>query len=169
MIQSSQRGSRKNFFISYNKADRVWAEWIAWQLQEAGYSTVLQAWDFRPGQNFVLNMHKASQEAERTIAVLSPDYLDPKAGFSQAEWSAAFKQDPKGETGKLLPVRVRECDPKGILGPIAYINLVGLAEETARQKLLEGVKLMRQEPTSKPEFPGGQNLQTPSSPAFLSI
>jgi hypothetical protein len=25
----------KDFFISYNKADRQWAEWIAWQLQEA--------------------------------------------------------------------------------------------------------------------------------------
>ena len=24
-----------DFFISYNKADREWAEWIAWQLEEA--------------------------------------------------------------------------------------------------------------------------------------
>ena len=24
----------KDFFISYNKADREWAEWIAWQLEE---------------------------------------------------------------------------------------------------------------------------------------
>lgn len=41
----------KDFFISYNSADRTWAEWIAWQLEEAGYTTVLQAWDFRPGSN----------------------------------------------------------------------------------------------------------------------
>ncbi|MGA9350971.1 MAG: TIR domain-containing protein [Anaerolineae bacterium] len=26
----------KDFFISYNSADRTWAEWIAWQLEE-GY------------------------------------------------------------------------------------------------------------------------------------
>jgi hypothetical protein len=63
----------KDFFISYNKADRAWAEWIAWQLEEAGYSTEIQAWDFRPGSNFVLEMHRASQEAERTVAVLSLD------------------------------------------------------------------------------------------------
>jgi integrase len=25
------------FFISYTSADRVWAEWIAWQLEEAEY------------------------------------------------------------------------------------------------------------------------------------
>jgi len=28
----------KDFFISYNSADRTWAEWIAWQLEEAGYT-----------------------------------------------------------------------------------------------------------------------------------
>jgi hypothetical protein len=31
----------KDFFISYNKADKTWAEWIAWQLEEAEYTTVL--------------------------------------------------------------------------------------------------------------------------------
>ena len=30
----------KDFFISYNQADRAWAEWIAWILEEAGYTVV---------------------------------------------------------------------------------------------------------------------------------
>src|SRR6266436_5555355 len=93
--------TNKDFSISYNKADRLWAEWIAWQLEAAGYSTVLQAWDFRPGSNFVLEMDKAAVEAERTIAVLSPNYL--KALYTQPEWSAAFRRDPTGEKGYLLP------------------------------------------------------------------
>ena len=44
----------KDFFISYNGADQRWAEWIAWQLEEANYSVILQAWDFLPGSNFVV-------------------------------------------------------------------------------------------------------------------
>ena len=60
----------KDFFISYTGADQQWAEWIAWQLEEEGYSVVLQAWDFHAGGNFVLLMQKALEEAERTIAVL---------------------------------------------------------------------------------------------------
>src|ERR1700736_3533038 len=97
----------KDFFISYNKAERAWAEWIAWQLEQVGYTTILQAWDFKPGGNFALEMQKATGEAKRTIAVLSPDYL--KAQFTQPEWTAAFVQDPTGEKGLLVPVRVREC------------------------------------------------------------
>jgi hypothetical protein len=63
------------FFISYTGADRRWAEWIAWQLEAAGFTTVLQAWDFRPGSDFVRQMNQAVEQAERTIAVLSPAYL----------------------------------------------------------------------------------------------
>ena len=33
----------RNFFISYTAVDRQWAEWIAWELEEAGYTTILQA------------------------------------------------------------------------------------------------------------------------------
>lgn len=39
-----------DFFISYNKTDKAWAEWIAWELEEADYTTIFQAWDFRPGR-----------------------------------------------------------------------------------------------------------------------
>jgi hypothetical protein len=143
-----------DFFISYTKADRSWAEWIAWQLQDAGYTVILQAWDFRPGQNFVLEMDKASKNSRRTLAVLSPDYL--QATFTQPEWAAAFRQDPQGVKGTLLPVHVRECrrQLKGLLGPIAYIDLVGLDEATARQKLIEGVADQVPRPVTPPPFPG---------------
>jgi TIR domain len=43
----------KNFYVSYTGADQAWAEWIAETLEQDGYSTVLQVWDFRPGENFV--------------------------------------------------------------------------------------------------------------------
>ena len=49
----------KDFFISYNRADKSWAVWIAWQLEDAGYATAIQVWDFRPGSNFVLEMQQA--------------------------------------------------------------------------------------------------------------
>src|SRR6266704_2649945 len=108
----NQRSLHKDFFISYNSTDRHWAEWIAWQLEEeASYTTILQAWDIRPGSNFIQEIHVATIEAERTIAVLSPDYLD--ALSTQLEWTTAFLEQIKGKKGTFLPVRVRECEPKG--------------------------------------------------------
>jgi hypothetical protein len=144
----------KDFFISYTKLDLHWAEWIAWQLEEAGYSIEIQSWDFRPGSNFVVHMHEASRGSERTIAVISPDYLNAK--FTYPEWAAAFKQDPKGTEGILLLVHVRECKQEltGLLGSMDYIDLVGLDESAAQKTLLEGVQRSRAKPSIKPNFPG---------------
>src|SRR6266850_5919162 len=126
-----------DFFVSYNQADKDWAEWIAWELEQVGYTTVIQAWDFLPGSNFVLEMQKAACEASRTIAVLSPDYLN--AEFTQPEWAAALAADPDGRAGKLIPVRVRECKPPGLLKAIVYIDLVGAEESVARRTLVLGL------------------------------
>lgn len=147
----------KDFFISYNKADRTWAEWIAWTLEEAGYSVVIQAWDFRPGENFPVRMQEAAKDTRHTIAVLSEDYL--AALFTQAEWAAAFARDPKGEQRTLIPVRVNECEPEGILGLTIYIDLVGRSEEDAREELLEGVLKDRAKPDSAPAFPTSQSAR----------
>jgi TIR domain len=142
----------QDFFISYTAVNRSWAEWIAVQLEAAGYTTVLQAWDFRPGSDFVHEMQQATTLTGRTIAVLSPAYFGSK--FSEAEWRAAFANDPTGEQGLLVPVRVQECQPPGLLASRIYIDLVDTDEATAKRLLLTGVDQSGARPTTAP-FPGG--------------
>lgn len=146
----------KDFFISYNLADLEWAEWIAWQLEEKGFQTVLQAWDFRPGNNFVLEMDDAASESERTIVLISPDFLE--SVYVRPEWSTAFAKDPDSKKGRLLPIRVRKCDLNGLLKPICYIDLVGLNEENAKKKLIDGVKRERAKPSIPPFFPDQRSV-----------
>lgn len=155
----------ESFFVSYNQADRQWAEWIAWQLEDAGYLAFIQAWDIRPGTNFVVAMQGASEGADRFIAVLSEDYL--KAKFTQPEWAAAFTQDPAGERGILVPVRVGEVDLRGMWIAIVYIDLVGLTKEEAKRQLLSGVKRERSKPPEEPSFPGKASQPAPPSEVAL--
>jgi hypothetical protein len=124
----------KDFFISYTGADQQWAEWIALQLHHADYSTILQAWDFHAGGNFVLEMHRAAKESSRTLAVLSKRYLD--ANFTNPEWAAAFVKDPQGNERLLVPVRIEDFKPDGLFEALIYIDLVGLSENDANAKLL---------------------------------
>lgn len=158
-----------DFFISYNHRDQQWAEWIAAVLEAAGYVTVIQAWDFHPGGNFVLEMQKAASESERTVAVLSPNYLVSE--FCAPEWAATFSRDPTGEKGLLVPVRVRPCDITGLLAPIAYIDLVDISAEVAKTRLLDGVKRGRAKPAGRIPFPdegthkGTDSRRLPEFPA----
>ena len=154
---------KRDFFISRNKADAEWATWIAWQLEANGYSTFLQDWDFRPGHNFVLKMQEAAANCERTIAVLSPDYF--VAEYSAAEWAARLAEDPSGKEAGLVTVRVKECDPPGLLKAISYIDFVGLDEQQAEAVLLDGVKSGRTKPDTAPGFPAQAKTGAPT-PAF---
>ncbi len=149
LVQGTTQDKR-DFFISYNRHDRQTAEWIAWQLEGAGYTTIIQAWDFRPGSNFVADMQMAATNVKRTIAVLSPEYL--ASNFTQPEWNAAFAQDPTGMKGILLPVKIRECELTGLLPQIVYIDLVGLSESEAKEVLLAGVRRDRAKPTTAPDY-----------------
>jgi hypothetical protein len=149
---------QRDFFISYTGADRAWAEWIGWQLNAASYTVVLQAWDFRPGTNFVENMNRALEQSSRTIAVLSPAYL--RSAYGGDEWTAAFVHDQAGQP-RLLMVRVEEADPPPLLRPWVYIDLVGLDPDRARDVLVAGVRQEAARPTAEPGFPGGRGIERP--------
>jgi hypothetical protein len=141
----------KDFFISYTGADVVWAEWVAQTLEDAGYRNVLQAWDFRPGENFIQRMGEALAEADRVIAVLSPAYF--RSEYTRDEWTAALVRD-RGQADRLLPLRIAPCVLPPLLANRIYIDLVGLQETQAAEQLLAGVQPGRAQPADKRPFPG---------------
>lgn len=147
-----------DFFISYTSADKKWAEWIAYVLEDAGYSVILQAWDFRPGSNFVLEMQQAAQKAARTIMILSPDYM--KSQFASPEWATAFAADPQGLKRALIPIVVKDCNPDGLLGQIVHINLTDLDQDSAHTEILAGIRPERAKPSNRPSFPGASQVES---------
>jgi hypothetical protein len=150
-----------DFFISYTSADKAWAEWIGYALEEEGFAVIIQAWDFRPGSNFVLEMDKAASNADRTIMVLSTDYM--KSQFTSPEWAAAFTQDPQGRRRQLVPVVVRPCEVRGLLASVIHISLVDMDEATARTILINGLNEQRAKPGQRPSFPGTGARKPPKS------
>lgn len=161
-----------DFFISYTQADRAWAVWIAWVLEESGYRVLVQAWDFVPGSNWVKQMQDGTGHAARTIAVLSDAYLE--SVYGGAEWQAAWASDPDGAARKLLPLRVGNCDRPGLLGAVTGFDLFGLSEAAAKSLLLSKVRSAvagRAKPTAKPGFPGaggaGVRRRFPGSPPLV--
>lgn len=153
-----------DFFISYTAVDRAWAEWIAWQLEDAGYRVLVQAWDFVPGSNWAVRMQQGMADAQRTIALLSDSYL--RSVYGQAEWQAAQAADPLGFARRLLPIRVEDCPRPGLLGQIVSIDLFGRPAEANRQLLLDTIAAAvagRAKPSVSPAFP-----HPPASPSMLT-
>jgi hypothetical protein len=143
-----QRYSHKlnDFCISCHSADLPWAEWIAWQLEQNGNVTYIQAWDVQSKSDLAMKIQNAFDNAEHVIAILSPDFL--KVRFSQDEWKATFQVDPNGAQGLLLPIHIRECrnEIADVAASLVYIDLVGLDETEARAKLLEDIRFRHHHP-----------------------
>jgi hypothetical protein len=160
-----------DFFVSYTSADRTWAEWIAWQLEAEGYQVVVQVWDFTPGHDWVHEMQQATATAKRVVVVLSPAYLG--SGQGEAEWRGFYADDPSGERGLLLVVRVEQVKPPGLLKTRVYVDLVDQAATDARRMLLAAARGTRGKPTEEPEFPGraatplGSGAEAPRFPGEL--
>jgi tetratricopeptide (TPR) repeat protein len=125
-----------DFFVSHADADLEWAEWVAAELETAGYGVVVKAWDFRPGENTLSRHDEALATSRHTICVLSEDYADSES-FAQ---TAAYYQALTGKERALIPVKVAACDPSPLMGPIIAIDLSDVEEpDEAKRRLLAGV------------------------------
>jgi hypothetical protein len=138
--------------------DLGWAEWIAWQLEAAGYRVLVQAWDFGAGSHFVTEMHRAAEFSARTMAVLSA--ADLASAHAEAEWQAAWQDDPTGRLRTLLVFRVEDCPRSGLLGQLVTVDLFDVDRDTAISRLLAAAEGRRGKPAVEPAFPGGQATRT---------
>jgi TIR domain/NB-ARC domain len=148
-------GDRTDFFVSHAGADRAWAEWVAWQLAEAGYTVELGVWDWAAGRNFVTAISDALERCDRVVALFSAAYFD-RSRYTTEEWSAAVVHVPGVEGKRLVPVRVEEvpaAQVPAVLRPLVCRDVFGVAEGQARRLLLEAVAGPRR-PDRPPVFPG---------------
>ncbi|MFC8350763.1 FxSxx-COOH system tetratricopeptide repeat protein [Streptomyces sp. NPDC057280] len=120
------------WFISHAGADRAWAEWVAWQLLEAGLEVELDCWDWGAGDSFIAKMN-AALEHGRMLALYSPDYFDPER-FTLLEYEAMLAMREK-----ITPVRIADVTPPPVLRPLIASDLFGLDDQAAREALLRAV------------------------------
>jgi hypothetical protein len=144
-------GRGTDFFVSHAGRDTGWAEWLAWQLQQAGDSVELDVWDWAPGEDFVARMAAALERADRLLAVCTEAYF--ASAFGGAELRAAFVQQA---VGRIVPVIVEPVTLPPLYAPLIHLDLTGLDEAAAATRLR--ARLAGGRPTGPPPFP----LRTPA-------
>jgi len=126
-----------DFFISYAAPDQGWADWVASVLEDAGYQVFIFHRDSPSGGSWLERIDDALKHSRRVIALLSASYLASE--FSKMEWQAAIQEDPSGLSRRLIPVRIESVAVSGILSRVASIDLIGLDEDSAKERLLRQI------------------------------
>jgi hypothetical protein len=157
-----------DFFVSHASPDQAWAEWLAWQLQAAGYTVELDIWDWTPGQDFLSRMQAALGRAERLLAVWSDSYF--RSPFGSAEFRAAFVRQAQ-DIGRIVPVLVEPATVPELYASLIHVDLVGLDETAAAARLR--TRLTGGRPVTAPRFPRQLSAERPafggSSPTVWNV
>ena len=143
-------GRRVDFWLSYSGRDQDWADWIAWQLVNAGYSVELGAWGGgTAGRTPAIVTAEALGRADRMLMLFSAAYFQ--------QWAFGSSDRPPGlDQSRLVGLRVEPANagqtPAG-LRSVACHDVFGLPEEEAQRSLLEAVRRPGR-PGQRPGFPG---------------
>lgn len=114
---------RRVIAISFVESDREWAEFIAGVIGEGGLSAWLACTEEPDALDTLQTVHKV-------IAVLSPEYLDDQTAQDHCRLVICREGD------RLLPLKIKACSPRGLLGNIAHQDFTGMSVAHARTILL---------------------------------
>ena len=161
MVASPER----TIFISRAGADAALAEQIGKILEADGYHVILQQWDFA-NSSFMNEMHEALRGEARVLGLLSPHYL--ATDYCTAEWQAAIAKDPLNRNRRLILLKVAECEPDGLLRPLAYWDVVSIRHDPRQlaAAVRDAVRASHR-PTEVPSAPLYRQSQSLFDPSAL--
>ncbi|MGK7913126.1 MAG: SUMF1/EgtB/PvdO family nonheme iron enzyme [Synechococcus sp.] len=152
----------KHFFVSYVEADRPWADWITWLLEDSGYIVTAAILGNSPGQSFVDEIGQAIAESDCSISIISKKSVG-------SDW-LSFLVNRNVEWAKALFVFIRvdnvEFSPG--LDKFPVIDLSDATESKAEQLIISALEAMLSDEQAPLETIRG-TLQVGASPATVSF
>jgi hypothetical protein len=118
-------------FVSHAGHDRAWAEWVAAQLETAGYHVELDVSHWGAGEDFLQLMSDALEACDAMVALWSPAYFRPES-YALRELKAA-----DAVRRRVLPLRVVDFEPPAVWRHLIYRDLFGVDEQVAAQRVLD--------------------------------
>ncbi|MFF2127743.1 FxSxx-COOH system tetratricopeptide repeat protein [Streptomyces olivochromogenes] len=125
----------RSCFISYARDDQAWAEWAAWQLQDAGYEVWLDVWSLTPGADWRAEASAAVRTSQQVLVLVSSSYAH--SANAATELAAAL-----AGRARVIPVLLDDGPfPAGLddLRDLPYLRLAGRDDTAAREALLRAV------------------------------
>ncbi|MFC0505692.1 FxSxx-COOH system tetratricopeptide repeat protein [Micromonospora costi] len=134
-FERSRLSAEQTVLVAYAAVDRLWAEWIGDQLEEAGLRVDRRAVDVPLGTGGRAEFDRAVTAASRVLVVLTRHFaLTPLAADT---WKLAASRDQITGGGVLVPLRVDESRLTVPYSDRLAVDVTDVDPSTARARLLE--------------------------------
>ena len=111
----------KNVFISYSNEDYSFAKDLFERLSSDGVNCFFDKETIQWGDNWILSLAEALAKADYVILIISRNYITSK--WTTYESTIAMIDDPNGETRKIRPLLLDDCELPNRLKTIQYIDV----------------------------------------------
>lgn len=127
-------------FISYSRRDAGWvAGELLPRLEAAGLRLCIDVRDFRVGTLTVQELERCVLESRKTIAVLSPSYLESR--WTELESVMTQTLDPAARDRRLLPVLLERCPLPPRFRALYYLDFsVRKTDGPTFDRLIEAIR-----------------------------
>ena len=127
-------------FVSYSHRDREWVRgWLLPRLEEAGLRVCIDFRDFEPGLPSLVNMENAVERSQKTLIVLTPAWVDSER--TAFESLLIQSDDPAGRRARMIPLRLKLCEPPRRIAMLTYIDFTQPSEvEFQLQRLVVTIR-----------------------------
>jgi len=142
----------KDYYVSCSKYDEEAAKWIEYQISSSGFSTILNPWDYLPGEDFLDKMGEATPLCKKIIILISTQALSDI--FSTDTVKIKFLLGESELENNSVIVLIGPCEIKQYFKGFQYIDLVDLSEKEARERLLTNLEPQPEKIILPPPFWG---------------
>lgn len=124
---------KKDFFITYHEDDEYAARWISGILKEEGFSTLIESWQFIPGDSTEARLKYVVNTCVKIVVLLSDSFLQLE--FTHKTVPAVLAKELYSASRHFIPVKVRPCNLTDGWNIIEVFDLTGIKEEEAKKRL----------------------------------
>jgi hypothetical protein len=139
-MMAEQMSYAYDAFVSYSHADGEWVrDWLVPRLKGASLRICIDGESFDIGVPSRESMERAVDASRHILLVLSPAWVESK--WTRFEWAMARDQDPKNRARRILPLRLKACEPPEPIAALTYADLTCAEQAEAEfYKLLDAVR-----------------------------
>lgn len=127
-FERSRQGTTHDVFISYASINRMWAEWVAAELEDGGRSTRLHAIDQTSGAATLDEMRQLAASADRVVVLLSRHYTAVPNAVEF--WKSVASPTAGGQGRRMVAIRI---DGRRLPAPFTEHSVLDFFETGAEQ------------------------------------
>ncbi|XP_071986247.1 uncharacterized protein [Engystomops pustulosus] len=120
-VPSLEKGHKYHIFISYSSGDSIWVSGLVNKLENTlpNLKICYHERDFIPGKTIIDNMVECIQSSQKTVMVLSPDFV--RSGWCLFEAKLSIFQDCMLHKA-IVPIMLRPCPIPLQLSHLTYLE-----------------------------------------------